>query len=128
MRGLNIAIAGCGPCGLGAALLLHRAGHHVTLFERFDTPRPIGSGLMLQPTGMAVLSKLGLQDVALARGARVDRLFGKAGEQVVLDVHYAALRRRGTFGIGIHRASLFAILYEAVLQSGISVRTGCTLT
>ena len=127
MRGLNIAIAGCGPCGLGAALLLHRAGHHVTLFERFDTPRPIGSGLMLQPTGMAVLSKLGLLDVALARGARVDRLFGKAGEQIVLDVHYAALRRRGTFGIGIHRASLFAILHEAVLQSGISVRTGRTL-
>lgn len=127
MRGLNIAIAGCGPCGLGAALLLHRAGHHVTLFERFDTPRPIGSGLMLQPTGMAVLSKLGLLDVALARGARVDRLSGKAGEKVVLDVHYAALRRRGTFGIGIHRASLFAILHEAVLRSGISVRTGRTL-
>ena len=127
MRGLKIAIAGCGPCGLGAALLLHRAGHHVTLFERFDTPRPIGSGLMLQPTGMAVLSKLGLLDVALARGARVDRLFGKAGEQVVLDVQYAALRRRGTFGIGIHRASLFAILHKAVLQSGISVRTGRTL-
>lgn len=52
MRGLDIAIAGCGPCGLAAALLLHRAGHHVTLFERFDTPRPIGSGLMLQPTGL----------------------------------------------------------------------------
>ncbi|MDX3911104.1 MAG: hypothetical protein QHC67_14980 [Sphingobium sp.] len=103
------------------------AGHHVTLFERFDTPRPIGSGLMLQPTGMAVLSELGLLDATLARGARVDRLFGKAGKRVVLDVHYAALRRKGMFGIGIHRASLFAILHEAVLQSGIGVHTGRTL-
>ncbi|HEX7743089.1 MAG TPA: FAD-dependent monooxygenase, partial [Sphingobium sp.] len=85
MRRLDIAIAGCGPCGLAAALLLHRAGHHVTLFERFDTPRPIGSGLMLQPTGMAVLSKMGLLDAVLARGARVDRLFGKAGKRIVLD-------------------------------------------
>lgn len=127
MRGLDIAIAGCGPCGLAAALLFHRAGHHVTLFERFDTPRPIGSGLMLQPTGMAVLSELGLLDATLARGARVDRLFGKAGKRVVLDVHYAALRRKGMFGIGIHRASLFAILHEAVLQSGIGVHTGRTL-
>ncbi|WP_084583217.1 FAD-dependent oxidoreductase [Sphingomonas azotifigens] len=124
MRGRNIAVAGCGPCGLAVALLLDRSGHQVTLFERFETPKPIGSGLMLQPTGMAVLGKLGLLDAALARGARVDRLFGKAGKRVVLDVHYAALGRPGTFGIGIHRASLFAILHEAVLQSGIPIHSG----
>lgn len=128
MRGLDIAIAGCGPCGLATALLLHRAGHQVTLFERFDTPRPIGSGLMLQPTGMAVLAKLELLDAALERGARVDRLFGQAGKRVVLDVHYTALRRQNMFGIGIHRASLFAILHDAVMQSGITVHTGRTLT
>jgi len=128
MQGLDIAIAGCGPCGLTVALLLHRAGHHVTLFERFDVPQPIGSGLMLQPTGMAVLSRLGLLDAAIAQGARVDRLFGRAGDRVVLDVHYAALRHRGMFGIGIHRASLFAILHEAVVQAGIAIHTGRTLT
>ncbi|AXB75551.1 NAD(P)/FAD-dependent oxidoreductase [Novosphingobium sp. P6W] len=127
MRGLNIAIAGCGPCGLAAALLLHRAGHHVTLFERFEAPQPIGSGLMIQPTGMAVLARLGLLDAVLARGARVDRLFGMAGKRVVLDVHYAALRRPDTFGIGIHRASLFAVLHEAVLRSGIPLNSGRTL-
>lgn len=127
MQGLNIAIAGCGPCGLAAALLLHRTGHHVTLFERFETPQPIGSGLMLQPTGMAVLARLGLLDAALAQGARVHRLFGKAGRRVVLDVQYAALRRPGTFGIGIHRASLFAILHAEVLRSGIPIHSGRTL-
>lgn len=127
MRGLNIAIAGCGPCGLAAALLLHRTGHQVTLFERFDTPRPIGSGLMIQPTGMAVLGQLGLLDDVLRRGSRIDRLFGKAGERVVLYVHYAALRHSDMFGIGIHRASLFAILHDAVLRAGISVHTGRTL-
>ncbi|PNU02205.1 FAD-dependent oxidoreductase [Novosphingobium guangzhouense] len=127
MRGLNIAIAGCGPCGLATALMFRRAGHHVTLFERFDTPRALGSGLMLQPTGMAVLSRIGLLDDALARGARIDRLFGKAGKRVVLDVRYSALRHSGMFGIGIHRASLFAILHEAVRHSGIVIHTGHTL-
>ena len=124
MRGFDIAIAGCGPCGLATALLLHRAGHRVCLFERFEEPRPIGSGLMMQPTGMAVLDRLGLLDRVLATGSRVDRLFGMAGGRVVLDVGYSALRGRGAFGIGIHRASLFAILYDAVRDAGIPVHTG----
>lgn len=128
MRGLDIAIAGCGPCGMAAALLLHRAGHSVTLFERFDAPRPVGSGLMLQPTGMAVLAELGLLDEVKRHGSRIDRLFGKAGQRVVLDVHYAALKRQAAFGIGIHRASLFAILHDAVLRAGITVRTNHEIT
>ncbi|WP_313808703.1 NAD(P)/FAD-dependent oxidoreductase [Sphingobium sp.] len=128
MRGLDIAIAGCGPCGMATALLLHRAGHRVTLFERFDAPRPVGSGLMLQPTGMAVLAELGLLDEAIRHGARIDRLFGKAGKRVVLDVAYAALKRQAAFGLGIHRASLFAILHDAVLRSGIAMRTDHEVT
>ncbi|HEX8449366.1 MAG TPA: NAD(P)-binding protein, partial [Allosphingosinicella sp.] len=49
MRGLDIGIAGCGVGGLAAALLLARDGHRVRLYERFDAPRPVGSGLMIQP-------------------------------------------------------------------------------
>ena len=109
-------------------MLLHRAGHSVTLFERFDRPQPIGSGLMLQPTGMAVLAELNLLDRVIATGSRIDRLFGKADNRVVLDVHYAALRQHQAFGIGIHRASLFAALYDGVLQSGISIHTGRTIS
>ncbi len=124
MQNLDIAVAGCGPCGLAAALLLRRAGHRVTLFERFETPRPIGSGLMIQPTGMAVLARLGLLDEVLAAGARIDRLWGQEGERVVLDVRYAALRNPRAFGIGIHRSSLFAILHRAVLRQDIRLHTG----
>lgn len=130
MPGSRIAIAGCGTAGLAAALLLHRDGHDVTLFERFDTAGPVGSGLMLQPTGLAVLAKLGLAEAALARGARIDRLFGSAGRsgRTVLDVRYAALHRPGRFGIGIQRAALFALLHEAVVAAGIAIRTGHEVT
>lgn len=124
MRPLDIAIAGCGPAGLATALLLHRDGHRVTLFDRFDTPRPIGSGLMIQPTGLAVLRALGLDAQILAHGARIERLVGEAGARTVLDVRYAALPGRARFGIGIHRASLFAILHAAVVAEGIAVQTG----
>ncbi|TIT47541.1 MAG: FAD-dependent oxidoreductase, partial [Mesorhizobium sp.] len=36
----DIAIAGAGPAGLAMALYLKRAGHRVTVFERFEEPRP----------------------------------------------------------------------------------------
>lgn len=119
---LHIAVAGCGPAGLAAALLLHRDGHRVTLFERFDTPRPIGSGLMIQPTGQAVLAAVGLGDALADAGVRIDRLFGMAGRRVVLDMRYAALAG-GRHGIALHRAALFALLHDAVAAAVIPIRT-----
>lgn len=128
LRPHRIAVAGCGPCGLAAALLLADQGHEIALFERFDAPRPLGSGLMIQPTGLAVLAALGLAEPVLRAGARVDRLHGVAGQRVVLDVHYKALKRPGLFGIGLHRASLFAALHDAVTARGITIHTGRNIT
>lgn len=125
MGALDIAVAGCGPAGLAAALLLRRDGHRVRLFERFAQARPIGSGIILQPTGLAVLQTLGLAPAALAAGARITRLLGRAGVHgpVVLDVRYAALGARGAFGIGLHRAALFDILHSAVAAAGVDLET-----
>ncbi len=125
MERLRVGIAGCGIAGLASALVLARAGHRVTLFERFAEPQPVGSGLMIQPTGLAVLHELGLAGRIMAEGARIDRLHGRVGKRVVLDVGYAALRGPSpAFGIGIHRASLFAALFEAVRDAGLGVQTG----
>ncbi len=125
MGDLDIAIAGCGIAGLAAALLLHRQGHAVTLYERFAEPRPLASGLMIQPTGLAVLERLGLAGEIAASGAAVTRLFGlNALGETVLDARYEDSVTAGLFGIGIHRASLFGALYDAVLAAGVGVRTG----
>ena len=124
-RPSEIAIAGCGPAGLAAALLLHRDGHRVTLFERFEVPHPVGSGLMIQPTGLAVLARLGLAEQLLARGARIDALLGiQENGRIALDARYDELGIPGAFGIGVHRASLFAVLFEEVLAREIVVETG----
>lgn len=124
-----IAIAGCGIAGLASALLLARDGHRVVLFERFETPRPLGSGLIIQPTGLAILHQLGLDGATIAAGSRIDRLFGKAipSGRTVLDVRYSALDHRYC-GIGIHRATLFGLLYDAVRAEGIAIETGRTVT
>lgn len=105
--------------------MLSRAGHRVRLFERFETPRPVGSGLMLQPTGLAVLEALGLYDEIAVLGARIGRLVGTDARsgRVVLDVGYRPLGPE-VHAIGVHRATLFNVLHDAVVADGLSIRTG----
>lgn len=124
-RALDIAICGAGPAGLASALYMHRLGHRPVILERFEEARPLGSGLILQPTGQAVLHDLGLLDAVCALGAPIDRLHGADARtgRVVLDVRYDSLPGIGR-GLAIHRAALFAILHEAVQAAGITIRTG----
>ncbi len=120
MQRLSIAIAGAGPAGLTAALFLTRDGHSVTLFDQFDTPRPLGSGLILQPTGLRVLGELGLAERIVGLGSRIDRLFGRVlpSRRVVLDVRYGVLASE-RFGLAVHRAALFNVLFDAVSDARI---------
>lgn len=122
--GLDIAIAGCGVAGLASAALLARDGHKVTIFERFDAPAPGGSGLLLQPTGLAVLKVLGINRQAVALGARIERLHGRSEGRDVLDVRYASLRASNAFATGIHRSALFDLLYDAAIDANVQVRAG----
>lgn len=128
MGALEIAIAGCGPGGLAAALFLHAQGHAVTLFERFEAPRPIGSGLLIQPTGLAVLDRLGLGDAIRADGARIAALHGLSmpSGRRALNVDYAALGGDAC-AYGVHRALLFETLFNAVGAAGIRIETGRTV-
>ncbi len=121
---MRVAVIGSGIAGLAAAAHLSRDGHDVTIFERFETPRPLGAGLLLQPSGLAALETLGLRAEAEARGARVSRLIGRTPRgRPVLDLRYAD-GKPGDIGIGIHRASLFTLLYDAARDAGADWRAG----
>jgi 2-polyprenyl-6-methoxyphenol hydroxylase-like FAD-dependent oxidoreductase len=125
VKPLDVAVCGCGPAGLAAALLLARAGHRVRIFERFETPRPVGSGLIIQPTGLGVLEELGLGAELASLGARIDRLCGRVvpSNRVVLDVRYAVLRE-GQHGVAVQRPALFGILHRSVTAAGVEVTPG----
>lgn len=120
----RIAITGAGIGGLAAAALLARDGHEITLFERFPTPKPLGSGLVVQPVGLAVLDALGVGDEARALGAPLTRMLGHSGRRVALDVAY----RPDQPGLAMHRAALFHTLWQAATAQGISPTTGHTAT
>jgi len=122
---LDVAVVGTGTAGSATALFLARAGHSVTLYERVPDPQPLGAGIMLQPTGMAVLEALGLKEQVVSRGERIDALVAEtAGGRRVLDLTYRDLQP-GLFGVGLHRGVLFDALFQAAkVQSGITLKLG----
>lgn len=118
----TIGIAGAGVGGLASAILLSRAGHRVVVFDQFEAAGPVGSGLMLQETGLTILAALGLREAAEALGSPIARLWGVSSEtgRAVLDVRYSALRE-GLRGIGIQRAALFDLLLVAAREAGAEI-------
>ena len=118
----RIGIVGCGIGGLALAIALRQQGRNITLFDRFETPQPVGSGLVIQPVGQSVLSKIGVLAKAKAKGRPIYQLRGheSRNQRVVLRANYGPWNGQ-TFGLAIHRSDLFDVLYSAVKTSGARV-------
>ena len=125
MGPLDVAVVGTGTVGSATALFLARQGHRVTLYEKVKDPQTLGAGIMLQPSGMAVLRALGLEQDVVPRGDRIDRLWVQtATGHKVMELEYAQLDP-SLFGVGLHRGVLFDVLYRAACsEPGITVHTG----
>ena len=124
MRSLDVAVVGAGTAGVAAALFLARAGHRVTVCERVPQPSAIGAGIVLQPSGMAVLADLGLLDGVIARGARLDRLrCARVGGRPLFQLDYASVAG-GHFGLGLHRGVLFEVLHRALTAASVPLACG----
>lgn len=120
------AIAGCGVAGLACATLLRRLGWRTVVYDKLETPRPVGSGLILQPVGLRVLDELGVGARMRELGAPIERLSGLVLPSMrrVLDVRYRALGAHAPTGVSVHRGALFQLLYEAALSAGAEIESG----
>jgi 2-polyprenyl-6-methoxyphenol hydroxylase-like FAD-dependent oxidoreductase len=124
---VRVGVVGSGTAGAACALFLSRAGHEVTVFERVPEPGPLGAGIMMQPSGLLVLERLGLAARILERGARVEHLVCETSTgEPVLDLRYDALGE-GLYGVGLHRGVLFETLYRALCASDAHVRCGVSI-
>lgn len=128
MQRMDIAVAGAGFAGLASAALLARDGHRVTVYEKFAQPGAVGAGILVQPSGLAALRILGIEEPVLRHGARIEHLLGVTprGRRVV-DIHYRQWQAE-SFGLGLHRGVLFDALWQLARAEGAQVVTGheCT--
>ncbi|MDI3281768.1 NAD(P)/FAD-dependent oxidoreductase [Polyangium sp. 15x6] len=127
MKPIDVGIIGCGTAGSAAALLLSRAGHRVTVYERVVEPGPVGAGVMLQPTGQAVLGVLGLREAVLARCTPITRMVCRTTDgRQLFDLRYGDVPGNHV-GYGLHRGVLFEHLFRAVRAANVSLRLGVTV-
>lgn len=126
---MHVVIVGGGIGGLVTALVLRDAGITCEVHERSSAIRGLGVGINLLPHAVAPLADLGLLD-------RLDGTAVQTGE-----LRYAhrlgpeIVRRACGLAAGhpvpqlsVHRGRLLTLLYEAVRERGVPVRTGHRLT
>jgi 2-polyprenyl-6-methoxyphenol hydroxylase-like FAD-dependent oxidoreductase len=79
---------------------------------------------MLQPTGLAALDRLGLRAAMDAVGHRITALHGMtATGRTIFDLRYTDLSP-GLHAVGIHRAALHGVLWDAFQASDAQLRLG----
>ncbi|MES3001600.1 MAG: NAD(P)/FAD-dependent oxidoreductase [Pseudomonadota bacterium] len=121
---LKVAIAGAGFAGLATATLLARQGHDVTVYDKFSEPQSVGAGILLQPSGLAALRVLGIEEEVLRNGARIEHLYGVTPRKwPVVNIRYKDWQP-ASFGLGLHRGVLFNALWKSARSNGVRIVTG----
>ena len=120
---MRIAVSGCGIAGAAVAYLLAKSGHRVTIFEQATECKPVGAGIMLQPSGQRVLEQLGILEAIEDRSARIDGLDAwLPAQRPLIQLRYSALSP-GIYALGVHRGLLFDQLLNLCDREGVTVVT-----
>ncbi|MCP4522526.1 MAG: FAD-dependent monooxygenase [Cytophagales bacterium] len=122
---LKIAVIGSGTAGASVALFLQNAGCEVVVFEREQEPKPIGAGVMLQPTGLNMLYELDLGEEVEELGTKIHRMLGIDGQKKVVDLHFD--NPWELKGLGVHRGALFSLLHKQLYKQNIPLLLGAEI-
>jgi 2-polyprenyl-6-methoxyphenol hydroxylase-like FAD-dependent oxidoreductase len=127
MRRSRIAVVGFGVAGATAAALLAEQGHDVTVFEQAPALEPVGAGVLLQPSGQAVLERLGALDEVAQGSEQIDRIVARTHRRrVILDLAYAD-GGSGLRGLGVARSTLHDALCALAGRTDVDVRVAAEI-
>ena len=117
MKTPKIAIAGGGIGGLTLALLCHRHGMDVEVWEASEQIRPLGVGINLLPHAVRELAALGLQDALAEIAIETSSLsyYNKLGQQIWHEPRGMAAGYAWP-QFSVHRGQFQMLLYETAVQ------------
>lgn len=125
----HVVVVGAGIGGLAASLVLSRIAAHTTLVERAERPSEVGAALALQPSGMAVLERLGLLPAVIAASTRIDRMnIRSANGRMLMSAGMPDLGSGLDHAIAVRRTDLHQLLLQAVTDApSVHTRFGCAV-
>ncbi len=124
MTGRAANVVGAGIGGLSAAAALALAGWQVRIFEQAEDPREFGAGIYLKENSLQPLDRVGVSELLLARGVKLD-------EVRILDEHHRPVAVRDVRAervVVTLRADLHGALRDLATGAGAELVTGQTVT
>ena len=118
---MRVLIAGAGPGGSLAAVLLARQGHDVVLVDRSEFPRDKACGDVIGPRALAVLKQA---DITLpAHAHRIGSMvLGFEAGQITLPARPGL--GHGGYGVTIRRREFDDLLHREAERAGATTRVG----
>jgi flavin-dependent dehydrogenase len=116
---LDVVIAGAGPAGAVAGLLLARAGARVLIVDRDQFPRDKLCGDTLNPGAVGLLASIGLDGGPLATARPLTGML-VSGPRVAIRTQYPP----GRTGLAVRRRDLDAWLLDAAIRAGARFEAG----
>lgn len=117
MRRLKVLISGGGIAGNALAFWLSKAGHDVTIIERFDSLRATGLQIDLRGHGIEVLRRMGLEQAFRAKSVPEQGwqlVDGSGRRRAFFPANLSGKGRQGlTSEFEIMRGDLVRLMYEA---------------
>jgi flavin-dependent dehydrogenase len=116
----DVVIAGAGPAGCVAAIVLARAGARVLMLDRARFPRPKLCGDSLNPGAVALLGRLDLAGFPEDRAVRADGILVSGEGAVRIEARYPP----GVQGRFVSRIDLDSWLLDQALAAGVQFEDG----
>jgi len=115
---MKIKIIGAGFAGLSSAILLSKIDNvEVEIFEKFEKVKPLGAGIVLQPSVINVLEEMNLLDLTKIFSEEIYKIIGKniKGKEI-FSTYY-----NNECGLAINRSSFFDEMYSKIQKENIKL-------